>query len=1094
MSYCPVYKSVSYLDKKHTPATYETPSFVPQVMPLACGTLSSNYKFNIMKFCSLFFAALFSLLCTALNAQTSGTVTGTVTDVSGETLPGVSVVVKGTANGTITGIDGEFSLTASSQSVLQFSFVGYKSQDVKVGNQKIIKIVLEEESQSLDEVVVVAVGYGDVKRRDLTGAISKANMEDLNRTPVNNIAEALGGRIAGVNVSSSDGGLGDNFNFVIRGAGSLTQSTAPLFVIDGFPQESSTMSAFNSNDIESMEFLRDASATAIYGSRGANGVVIITTKKGKAGKPTVTYNGSMSVGTIRNKTDMMDGYQFVSLQKEVMDDETYEKYYGINGMTPEDYKNMKYYDWQDHIYRTAISHQHHVSLTGKSGDTNYATSLSYNDNQGIVIRSGLKRYQGRVNLTQKISNKLKATATLNYASTLQDGPTVSNNTTSMSTAYMYSVWSYRPVSPTGSDLLEEMYDESVNMAEDYRFNPVMSAQNEYRHKTTNNLQANASLEYEIIKGLKFKIFGGYTSNDYKNEEFNNSRTRTGNSNPKNTQSKGINAMLYQSESRNYLNENTLSYQYNKNRHNLTALAGITYQKGTSYIHSITTEQITSESFGMAGLDKGATPIVFSSKGENKLMSYLGRFTYNYNSLYYVTASFRADGSSKFAPGNRWGYFPSGSLAWAFGREAFMKEATPWLSNGKLRVSYGMTGNNRVGNYDYMAHLSTDNDLYKYPWDSHFNAGYVLNAMANEDLKWETTEQLDLGLDLGFLNDRISLTLDYYIKTTKDLLLSADVSASSGFKKATLNVGKLRNTGLEITLESRNIQTKNFSWNSSFNIAFNTNKILALNSGQTEMKTTLSWDNKYNTMPAYISKVGESAGKMYGYVYEGTYKAEDFNTTTDKNGKTVYTLKEGIPYISKDCQPGDPRYKNMNPEEDNVINDKDKVAIGNGQPKHTGGFTNNFTYKNFDLSIFLQWSYGNDILNANRLVFENPASKPNANMFASYADRWTVDNPTSNMPRARAIGSNEYSSLYVEDGSFLKLKNISLGYNLPQSVLKRIKISNARIYVSADNIATLTNYSGADPEVSTRNSVLTPGFDWSAYPRAFTASLGVNVTF
>lgn len=975
------------------------------------------------------------------------------------------------------------------------SFVGYQTQEVPVNGQKKITIELKEDAQALDEVVVVAVGYGDVRRRDLTGSIGKANMGDLVKAPVTNIAESLGGRIAGVQVSSSDGGPGDNYSIVIRGAGSLTGSTAPLYVIDGFPQEdTSTMGALNQNDIESIDILKDASATAIYGARGANGVVIITTKKGTTGKPTISYNGSLSVSHVKNTPAMMNGYDFVLLQQEVMAEEDFASNY-ITSLYPtiDSYLTAPYYDWQDYIYRTPVSNSHHLSLTGSQGDLKYATSLSYNDQQGVIINSGLKRYQGRISLSQKVNKRLKIDLTANYASSVQDGPTASTATTSMSTAYMYSVWSFRPVSPNGTDMLNQLYDDGVNMTEDYRFNPVLSARNEYRHKTTNNLQFNVSAEYEFIKNLKLKVAAGYTSRDYKNEEFNGSQTSTGNSHPSNTRSKGINAYLYESESRSYLNENTLSYQFNKKKHSLNALAGLSFQKNTAYVHDVTAEHITNESFGMAGLGKGsAVPTVSSSKGENTLMSYFGRINYHYDSRYYLTLTMRADGSSKFSKQNRWGYFPSGSVAWAFGRESFIKDNASWLSNGKLRFSYGQTGNNRIGNYDYMAHLVTDDDYYKYPWNGSFNTGYVLSSMANDVLKWETTEQLDLGLDLGFLNDRINLTMDYYVKTTKDLLLNADIAASSGFSTATINVGKLRNKGLEITLETVNVRNKKFSWTSNFNIAFNKNEIMALNSGQKEMTSYVSWDNKYNTTPAYISKVGESAGKMYGFIYEGTYKIEDFDVKTDDNGKKQYTLKKGIPAYVSNTQPGDPKYRDL--DGSGSITDEDKTTIGNGQPKHTGGFSNNFTWKNFDLNIFLQWSYGNDILNANRMVFENPYGKKNINMFASYTNRWSENNPTSNMPRANAQGATEYSSLYVEDGSFLKLKNISLGYNFQPKLLKPLHISTARVFLSAENIATITGYSGSDPEVSTRNSVLTPGFDWSAYPRAFNMSFGLNVTF
>ena len=458
----------------------------------------------------------FLFCCTAVQAQTGRQITGKVIDAMGE-LPGVSVVIKGTTNGTTTDLNGEFKLdNVKNGDVLQFSFIGYKTENVKVGNQSKFDITMTENTQTLEEVTVVAVGYGDVRRRDLTGSIGSANMGDLTKTPVSNITESLGGRIAGVQVSSGDGGPGDNFNIVIRGAGSLTGSTAPLYVIDGFPSESSGLGSINPNDIESIDILKDASATAIYGARGANGVVIVTTKKGGAGKPTITYNGSVKVGLVKNTPEVMNAYDFVMLQQEIMGSgEEFQKNY-ITELYPtlDAYHNAKSYDWQDYIYRTALSHNHHISMTGSQGDLKYTTSLSYDDTQGVIINSGVKRYQGRVNLSQKVNNKLKIDFTGNYASTVQDGPTVSSATSSMSTAYMYSVWSFRPVSPTGSDLLNQMYDEGVNMSEDYRFNPVKSAQNEYRHKTTNNLQFNVGAEYEIIKKLKLKFTAGYTSTDY----------------------------------------------------------------------------------------------------------------------------------------------------------------------------------------------------------------------------------------------------------------------------------------------------------------------------------------------------------------------------------------------------------------------------------------------------------------------------------------------------------------------------------------------------------------------------------------------------
>lgn len=1044
---------------------------------------------NLKKLVLLFL--LFGYIASAI-AQ-SKKISGVVQDPLGDPLPGVSIVVKGTTNGTVTDFDGKFAIQVTPGVTLQCSFIGYESKDVKVSDQTNYKIVLNEETQDIEEVVVVAVGYGDVRRTDLTGSVGKANMADLAKIPVNNIAESLGGRVAGVSVSSGDGGLSENFNIVIRGAGSLTQSTAPLYVIDGFPQETSGLGSINPNDIESIDVLKDASATAIYGSRGANGVVIVTTKKGRAGTPKVTYNGSVTFSKALNLPKLMNGYEFASLQKEVMSEEKFNEYYLKDGITLDDYKTFKSFDWQDEIFRSSLSHSHHVSLNGQQGDLKYSTSLSYSNKEGVIINSNLEKYQGRINLSQKLGKKVVVDVNASYASIIQNGPSPSDVTHSASNSWMYSVWGYRPVSPSGSDLLESLYDEDIDMTNDYRFNPVLSAQNEVRKRTTNNLNANLGIEWEIIKNLKYKFTAGYSGRDMKFEEFNGSKTRSGNTHPNNTLSKGINAALTQSEFRNYLNENILTYKLNKKKHSFNVLGGFSLQRTSSYAHSIIAEHISNESFGMSGLDKGsAVPQISCSSGENTMMSYFTRLNYNYQSKYYATLSARADGSSKFPKHNRWGYFPSGSLAWAFGRENFVKNNLGWLNEGKLRVSYGFTGNNRIGDFAHLAQLITSDDLFKYPFDGAFNLGYVLGSMANNKLKWETTEQTDFGIDLSFLNNRLSVSADYYIKRTKDLLLSADVSASSGFSSAIINIGELKNSGVELTLESTNIETKNFTWTSSFNIAFNRNKIIALNSNQQMMQSFVKWDNKYNNMPAYISAVNEAAGSMYGFIYEGTYKVSDFDLVKNDKGENTYVLKPGIPYYTENCQPGDPKYKDL--DGDNVISAKDRTKIGNGHPLHIGGFTNNFRYKDFDLNIFFQWSYGNDVYNANRMVFENPMSKQNLNSFKTYTNRWTFENQESNMPRAKALGSDVYSSLYVEDASFLKLKNVTLGYTFPRQTLQKMKLSNLRIFVSAENILTFTKYSGTDPEVSTRNSVLTPGFDWSAYPRAFSTSLGLNVTF
>jgi tonB-linked outer membrane protein, susC/ragA family len=474
------------------------------------------------------------------------------------------------------------------------------------------------------------------------------------------------------------------------------------------------------------------------------------------------------------------------------------------------------------------------------------------------------------------------------------------------------------------------------------------------------------------------------------------------------------------------------------------------------------------------------------------------------SKYYATVSFRADGSSKFNKDNRYGYFPSGSLAWSFSEEEFMKPLKSVLSSGKVRLSWGLTGNNRIGEYDYYALLAvlksrvgsytSTNSLPSgvYPFDNDAtNAGVVPTSLPNKDLKWETTEQWNAGLDLGFFDERIGITMDIYRKTTRDLLLDASLPFSSGYYSATKNIGKVRNDGLELSLNTVNFQTRAFKWTTNFNISFNKNKVLALSENQTALLTAAQFDQNYNGQSSYIAKVGLPMGLMYGYVYEGTYKYDDFN----KSGNS-YSLKPGVPHYSTETntQPGMPKYADLNG--DGVVDSNDRTIIGRGLPIHTGGFTNNFEYKGIDLSIFFQWSYGNDIMNANRLFFESSNNRSRElNQFASYANRWTPENPTSDIPAATNSSSNRViSSRIIEDGSYLRLKNVTVGYTFPAKLVKKWKIDKARVYVAAQNLWTCTGYSGYDPEVSVRNSALTPGLDYSSYPRAYSISFGVSLGF
>jgi TonB-linked SusC/RagA family outer membrane protein len=1034
-------------------------------------------------------------------------VTGVVVDEKGESLPGVNVQIKGQNKGTVTDIDGKFSISVPDAStVLAFSYIGYDRKEQKPVKNQILKVVLIENAKSLEEVVVI--GYGDVKKKDNTGVVANVDVSEIQKAPVMSFDQALAGRVAGVNVSSSEGTPGGTMNIVIRGANSITQDNSPLYVIDGFPVEDPAIAAtLNTNDIENLTILKDASATAIYGARGANGVVIITTKKGTVGAPKVSYDGSYGVQRAIQKIPMMDAYEFVKLQSEIYTPTEMTGNFGYfqtkdaKTWTLEDYRNIKQHNWQEMILQDAPVQNHGISITGGTPEARYTGSLSYFDQDGVVTKSNFNRIQGRLGLTLQ-HKKLTINLNNNYTTTAQIGSSPSQTNYSGMINLFYSVWGYRPVTQPSVDinsLVDYSTDPGVDMTNDYRFNPILSLNNEYNKRMSTTNTYNGYAEYLIMKGMKLRVSGGYTVQSNRNETFNNSKTRYGS--PISTDH--VNASLLTSERKTWLNENTLSYQTTINKvHSVSTLAGITFQESDFNSYSLKAINIPNESLGMAGLSQG-TPSQNTSLITNwSMVSYLARANYNYKSKYYLTASFRADGSSKFGPDNRFGYFPSASAAWNFTQESFMRPFRRVLQSGKLRLSWGEIGNNRVGEYDTFAQLmilqaasgnySTINGIGHgvYPFNNVVSTvGAVPTTLGNKTLRWETTTQTNAGLDMTLLKDKITVNVDWYNKETSDLLLQATLPLSSGYATAMKNIGKVQNRGMEFTINTTNIKTKNFKWTSNFNISFNQNKVLELAENQETLMSNGYFDQGY-TSPNYIAKIGMPVGMMYGYKYLGTYKTSDFNII----GGT-YALKSGVArYVSENnTQPGMPHYADLN--NDGVVDANDQTIIGRGDPIHIGGFTNNFDYAGFDLSVFFQWSYGNDILNANRLFFENGMKKKDLNMYASYSDRWTVDNQESDIPRVSSSSSNNlFSTRIIEDGSYLRLKTVSLGYTLNQKVIKKLRISKARCYVSAQNLYTFSKYSGYDPEVSIRNSALTPGLDFSAYPRAATVTVGVNVGF
>ncbi|MGV8096221.1 MAG: TonB-dependent receptor [Mangrovibacterium sp.] len=1024
--------------------------------------------------------------------QQSKAIAGKVTDSSGVPLPGVTVVVKGTTQGTITGTDGKYSLiNVTDNAVIVFSFVGMKTQEITVSGKSVINLVLVEEAIGLDEVV--AVGYGTMKKKDFTGSVTSVTAEDISKAPVTSFDQALQGRLAGVQIISGDGQPGSLPSIIIRGNNSITGSSEPLYVVDGFPLAENDNNSINPSDIESIDVLKDASATAIYGARGANGVIMITTKRGTAGAKTVTYEGYYGFQNGVKKMDLLNPYEFVKLQLELSKDYATTNYLS-NGMTLDDYKNVEAIDWVDKIFDVAPVQSHNISVSGGTKDSRFSISGSYIGQDGILMNTGFNRFQGRVTLDQTISPKLKIGLTSNFSTTDAFGVSVNgSNTSSVSASFMYKAWGYRPVQGPleAVDLEDQLFDPTVDQTSDYRTNPLIEVQNQNKHTVANTLNGNGYAEYEIISKLKLRVNLSANWATGKATQFYNSKTFQGS--PLNPQSIGVNGQQIDSERLTLSNENTLTYSKTINKyHSLTGMVGLTYQKYKGTTFGGKAVGLPNEALEISGLDEGTPNVIYSTSTANALLSGLARINYSYRSKYFITGSIRADGSSRFAKENRWGYFPSGAFKYRLSEENFMKRFE-FVSDASVRVSYGATGNNGTTNdFAYLSKLTTQPF---YPFNNSSPApGTVADrsALGNQSLKWEITRQFNVGLDLSFLKNRIQFTGDYYKKITSDLLLNAVIPNFSGYTNANMNIGKVSNQGFEFVLNTVNVESTKFRWSSNFNISFNRNKVLALTEGEEVRLTSpsgIQWSN-----PAYIAKVGKPIALFYGAVFDGLYQLENFDLLA--NG--TYALKDGVPSNGKArnlVQPGINKYVDLN--KDGNIDAYDFTIIGDPNPDFIGGFNNTFEYAGFDLSALFQFSYGNDVLNANKITYElNGSSSNNTNMYATVINRWSPTNTNTTICQAfgRSLNEQYYSTKFIEDGSYLRLKTITLGYTLPKSLVKSVKINNLYIYTSAQNLFTWTSYSGLDPEVSVYGSrALTPSYDNSPYPRAKTIVFGVKLT-
>ncbi len=993
---------------------------------------------------------------------------------------------------------GIFQLTVpNEQAVLVVSFIGYATQEIKVGKQRDFNITLKEDGVMMNEVV--AIGYATVKKSDLTGSVEKVDLDELNKAPVASFDQALGGRVAGVQVVSGDGQPGQEANIVIRGSNTISDVSdgTPLYVIDGFATEDANAAAINPNDIESIDVLKDASATAIYGARGANGVIIITTKRGSESAPRVTYNGYVAYQTRPKFLQLLQGRDFVELQQEILTaDEMNKTYFSYDEalgryQTIDDYDQRTSTNWQDLVFRNAPMTNHHVALTGGTKTTKYSSSISYYNQQGTIIQSSYESLKARLTLDQQLGKNLKFGGSVNFANNMSTGSAPSQGDGQSTQYFLYQVLAYRPLKFRSTDDLEDITD---NNGGTYPYNPVKTIENTFTKSRNRQLSLNTYLNWTLLKDLVLKMTFAYTWREVRDQNFYNKDTYYGD--PAYSSSRTNGSFNYK-EWNSWSNEYTLTYKKRLNSHNLNGMLGASLSSQEISNLGAKSVMVPWDNIGFWGIDEGTALSLTANNVKNNMVSFFARFNYDWKSRYLLTATMRADGTSRFVY-HKWGYFPSASAAWRISDESFMAKTNSWLSNLKLRAGWGATGNNATQE-NYPSNLLYSGKL-NYAFSNSMTPAIYLMQIANKDLKWETTYQTNVGLDFGLFNNRISGSVDLYNKDTKDLLLYADVPPSIGFSQVQQNVGSINNKGLEITLNATILpgSKKRLKWTSSFNIAFNKNEITALSDGQLSRKAGIRYPS---IADLYICKVGSPLSEMYGYVYDGVYQYEDFNEVSPG----VFVLKPEIPNNTNEranIQPGDPKLKDLNG--DGKVTAEDQTVIGHGLPIHTGGFTNNFEWRGFDLSVFFQWSYGNDVINYNRVKLESLDGR-HINQLATVKDHWTPrtvnedgtiteGNYTNYLWAVNRGLSSIHTSREVEDASFLRLKNVQLGYRFPDKLLRRWGLSSLRLYVSAQNLWTWTRYTGYDPEVSTRNSAMTRGFDYSAYPKAKTYTFGVEMGF
>ena len=996
---------------------------------------------GILLFCGMLF-----ILPNVVAQSPVKTVSGVVTDTKGEPIIGTSILIKGTSTGTITNSDGTFTIPVGTliNPVLQFSYIGYNSKEIAIEGLNNLQIVLVEKSESLDEVVVV--GYGTQRKKDLTGSVVTIKSSDLKSLPVPSISDAMQGRAAGVQVISS-GVPGSDASFRIRGVGTINNSD-PLVVIDGFPIDGG-LNQLNMNDVESIQVLKDASATAIYGARGANGVVIITTKHGdSSGKSQLNFNYSYGIQNPINKLKMLNASQFASLHNDMM----------ANAGLPQ---NPEFADpaslgvgtdWLGALFQAAPMQNYTLNYSGGNEKTKFYVSGNYFDQDGIVINTGYKRYTLQLNTDSKITSNLRFgnNLTLNHDIKTSGNYNIQNAMLALPTQPIYRLdGSYS--GPIGLPINAGDLTNPIGLAK-----TVDNSTNGY------NLTGSIFGELEILKDLKLKSTFGLQAN------FWDSRTWT----PNYRWDSNVNPSSYLFEQYNknltWLWDNTLTYEHTFNKHRIGVMAGTSAQENRYNFMNGSIQNFASNVTQQLG-NGIALPKIDGSTSSWSLFSLMGRVNYAYNDKYLFTATIRRDGSSRFGAGNKYGVFPSASAAWRISQEDFFKSIT-FVNDLKIRAGYGVTGNQNIGNYSFASSLNT----IKYNFNDKIVSAVVPTVMPNPFIQWEGQKQSNIGIDATLLNQRVEVTVDAYLKQTDKMLVPMVVPVTTGYSDVytpSINAGSMENKGIEITINTKNLIGK-FTWNTSFNFSYNHNKVISIN--DTVPMSTGSIGLNYNLA---LIQAGLPINEFYGFVTDGVFQNQsqvDHHATqvpgSDPNSRT---------------SPGDIRFKDLN--NDGVINDKDRTYLGSPNPTFIFAMNNTFAYRGFDLSIFLQGVAGNKIFNANRLW--NEAMSVAQNQTIATLNRWTAEGTSNSMPRAVFNDPNKntrQSDRYIEDGSYLRIKNVTLGYTIPMSIMKKVHLSTARFYVSAQNLFTLTKYSGIDPEVGYN------GIDNNVYPVTRTYSIGVNL--